>query len=125
MPAWREGAAWHSSVHSKNAKVLILNTASVQQDLEGSLRRRGRAGVGESDRRCYVGRRPRVLSYLNDACVCLFLPGGPHGMGAVVKEGLEQCCFLSSTIDEALLRCICQLLHTGTSEGTRLTFKNR
>lgn len=99
----------------KNAKALILNTASVQQDLEGSLR--CRAGAGESD------GRPRILSHLNDACACLFLPSGPHGVGAVVKEGLEQRCFLSRTIDEALLRCICQLLHTGTSEGTRLTFK--
>lgn len=109
----------------KNAEVLILNTASVQQDLEGGRRCRGAAGAGESDGRRCVGRRPRILSYLNDACVCLSVPGGPRGVGAVVKEGLEQRCFLSSTIDEALLRCICQLLHTGTSEGTRLTFKNQ
>lgn len=114
MPTWREGQPGTPLSTPRNAKVLILNTASVQQDLEGSLRCRGRAGVGESDRRCYVGRRMRILSYVNDACVCLFLPGGPHGVEAVVKEGLEQRCFLSSTIDEALLRCICHLLHTGT-----------
>lgn len=123
MPAWKEWQPGTPLSTPKNAKVLILNTASVQQDLEGSLR--CRAGAGESDRRCYVGRRPRILSYLNDACVYLFLPDRPHGVGAVVKEGLEHRCFLSSTIDEALLRCNCQLLHTVTSEGTRLTFKNR
>ena len=61
-----------------------------------------------------------IPRHLRTTYLYVFWRGRRQG---VLDKRPSSAAFLSHTIDNAPLRCQCQLLHAGTSESTRLTFK--